>query len=199
MDDQQRARELAGYFGVLYKANERCQLGAPFFAFTEKELQAFAAALSTVPEVGDGYVVLQRVDVKRLLAGDKNLPGYELSRRRIVGCIDLLNQRDAAIPTDGSKVVAPPALGAHKVHPDAVDTGLDVGEAGEHLVAAHALEHAPLVCQDCDGWTTVALQAAMTTLRQIASTPRNKGARMNAKATLLFLQTQLVAPAEGGT
>ncbi len=39
----------------------------------------------------------------------------------------------------------------------------------------------------------VALRTAMTTLEQIASTPRNKGARMNAKATLLFLQTQLAA------
>lgn len=38
----------------------------------------------------------------------------------------------------------------------------------------------------------VALRTAMTTLEQIASTPRNKGARMNAKATLLFLQTQPV-------
>ena len=39
----------------------------------------------------------------------------------------------------------------------------------------------------------VALRTAMRTLEQIASTPRNKGARVNAKATLLFLQTQLAA------
>lgn len=42
-----------------------------------------------------------------------------------------------------------------------------------------------------------ALRIAMTTLEQIASTPRNKGARMNAKATLLFLQTQLAARPQG--
>lgn len=42
-----------------------------------------------------------------------------------------------------------------------------------------------------------ALRIAMTTLDQIASTPRNKGARMNAKATLLFLQTQLAARPQG--
>lgn len=42
-----------------------------------------------------------------------------------------------------------------------------------------------------------ALRVAMTTLEQIATTPRNKGARMNAKATLLFLQTQLAARPQG--
>lgn len=42
-----------------------------------------------------------------------------------------------------------------------------------------------------------ALRVAMTTLEQIATTPRNKGARMNAKATLLFLQTQLAARPHG--
>lgn len=43
----------------------------------------------------------------------------------------------------------------------------------------------------------VALRVAMETLVQIASTPRNKGARMNAKATLLFLQTQAAARPQG--
>lgn len=43
----------------------------------------------------------------------------------------------------------------------------------------------------------VALRTAMRTLEQIASTPRNKGARVNAKATLLFLQTQLAARPQG--
>jgi len=44
-----------------------------------------------------------------------------------------------------------------------------------------------------------ALRIAMTTLEQIASTPRNKGARMSAKATLLFLQTQLAARPQEAT
>jgi hypothetical protein len=36
-----------------------------------------------------------------------------------------------------------------------------------------------------------ALGVAMTTLRQIASTPRNRGARRNADATVAFLETQM--------
>ncbi len=36
-----------------------------------------------------------------------------------------------------------------------------------------------------------ALDTAMSTLDQIASTPRNRGARRHAKATLAFLRTQL--------
>ncbi len=38
-----------------------------------------------------------------------------------------------------------------------------------------------------------ALETAMTTLDQIASTPRNKGAKRNASATRAFLRTQLAA------
>ena len=36
-----------------------------------------------------------------------------------------------------------------------------------------------------------AFDAAMTTLRQIESTPRNAGARRNARATLRFIETNL--------
>lgn len=36
-----------------------------------------------------------------------------------------------------------------------------------------------------------ALEIALTTLRQIESTPRNAGARRNARATLRFLETQI--------
>ena len=39
-----------------------------------------------------------------------------------------------------------------------------------------------------------ALDVAMTTLEQIATTPRNKGARRNAYATREFLRTQLETP-----
>lgn len=35
------------------------------------------------------------------------------------------------------------------------------------------------------------LNVALGTLEQIAETPRNKGARRNAKATVMFLQTQM--------
>lgn len=36
-----------------------------------------------------------------------------------------------------------------------------------------------------------ALKVAMSTLEQIATTPRNRGAKSNASATLAFLQTQI--------
>jgi hypothetical protein len=39
-----------------------------------------------------------------------------------------------------------------------------------------------------------AFKTAMNTLEQIATTPRNKGARRNAYATLEFLRTQLKTP-----
>lgn len=39
--------------------------------------------------------------------------------------------------------------------------------------------------------TAAALDIAMTTLGQIESTPRNAGARRNARATLRFIETQL--------
>jgi hypothetical protein len=39
-----------------------------------------------------------------------------------------------------------------------------------------------------------ALNVAMTTLEQIATTPRNKGARRNAYATREFMRTQLKTP-----
>lgn len=41
------------------------------------------------------------------------------------------------------------------------------------------------------GRLEAALNVAMRTLEQIATTPRNKGARHNANGTLRFLQTQL--------
>lgn len=45
---------------------------------------------------------------------------------------------------------------------------------------------------EMDALRTV-LAAAMTTLEQIATTPRNRGAKRNAYATLKFIQTQLSA------
>ncbi len=73
---------------------------------------------------------------------------------------------------------------------DKIIAGFDVAPSTEYAIAAitAALRAAP---------EAVALRTAMTTLEQIASTPRNKGARMNAKATLLFLQTQLAARPQG--
>ena len=87
MDDQQRARELLAQ-----------QFEAEGFVLTAAEtragkadvgtyVRAITAALRAAPEVGDSYVVLQRVDVKRLLASDENSPGYELSRKRVMGCL----------------------------------------------------------------------------------------------------------------
>lgn len=42
-----------------------------------------------------------------------------------------------------------------------------------------------------------ALETAMATLDQIASTPRNRGAKRSASATLAFLRTQLDAAHNG--
>lgn len=41
------------------------------------------------------------------------------------------------------------------------------------------------------------LDTALETLRQIASTPRNRGARLNAAGTLHFIETQQAAHANG--
>lgn len=46
-------------------------------------VKAIIAAL-TPPE---GYVLIQRVDAKRLVKGDTNSPGYELSCRRVAASI----------------------------------------------------------------------------------------------------------------
>lgn len=67
---------------------------------------------------------------------------------------NLLNQHGVAIVAYSPQVVPPPALGAHEVHPEAVHAGFDLGEAGERLVAADALEHASGVRQNCDGSAT---------------------------------------------
>jgi hypothetical protein len=40
---------LAARIGVKYSAREKCELGAPFYAFTEDELAKFAAALTAAP------------------------------------------------------------------------------------------------------------------------------------------------------
>lgn len=48
-------------------------------------------------------------------------------------------------------------------------------------------------CAECAA-VRAALDVAMTTLEQIATTPRNKGARRNAYSTLAFLRTQLKTP-----
>jgi len=43
-----------------------------------------------------------------------------------------------------------------------------------------------------------ALETALAVLEQIATTPRNRGAKRSAAATLAFLRTQLAARAEEG-
>ncbi|MGR4894987.1 hypothetical protein ACIPR8_06895 [Stenotrophomonas sp. LARHCG68] len=67
---------------------------------------------------------------------------------------NLLNQHGVAIVAYSPQVVPSPALGAHEVHAEAVHAGFDLGEAGERLVAADALEHASGVRQNCDGSAT---------------------------------------------
>lgn len=61
---------------------------------------------------------------------------------------------------------------------------------------------APTICSACGvEWTEhkgiiptcSALMTAMTTLQQIAETPRNRGARRNAASTVAFLKSQLAS------
>jgi len=68
----------------------------------------------------------------------------------------LLNQGRASIMADHPQVVSPAAVGAHEVHPEAVDVGLDLAEPGEGegAVAADALEHEACVRPDGDGEAT---------------------------------------------
>lgn len=66
----------------------------------------------------------------------------------------LLGQHPALIPTDDLQVVAASAPGAHEVHPEAVDVGLDLAEPGEGAVAADALEHGSGVRPEHDGEVT---------------------------------------------
>ncbi|MGE8280099.1 MAG: hypothetical protein ACN6O2_06635 [Stenotrophomonas sp.] len=195
IDDQQRARELlADAVRAIYPDDASTRY---VIAQLERDhldmismpaaLQAIAAALRAAPEVGDSYVVLQRVDVKRLLAGDEYSPGYELSRRRITACLDLHNQHGIAVVADSSQVVPSPALGAHEVHPEAVDAGLDLGKSGERLLAADALEHAVSVSAECDGLTAASegpairyhcsegIRGTLRRLLRYANTGDNKG------------------------
>lgn len=94
-DDQQRARELLAQeyerSGLHQSARDirtnRMDEHLGWVREANMAIAAITAALRAAPEVGDSYVVLQRVDVKRLLAGDENSPGYELSRKRVMGCL----------------------------------------------------------------------------------------------------------------
>ena len=90
MDDQQLARELLAQEyerdGITH-VPDCIRREAMLTEMEHRAIRAITAALRAAPEVGDSYVVLQRVDVKRLLAGDENSPGYELSRKRVMGCL----------------------------------------------------------------------------------------------------------------
>ncbi|HDS1228104.1 TPA: hypothetical protein QEF71_002268 [Stenotrophomonas maltophilia] len=68
--------------------------------------------------------------------------------------LTLLDQRPALIPADGLQVVTSSAPGAHEVHPEAVDVGLDLAEPRERLMAADALEHRAGVLPEGDGAAT---------------------------------------------
>lgn len=59
--------------------------------------------------------------------------------------------------------------------------------------SGNALKRIGHDCAECAA-VRAALDVAMTTLEQIATTPRNKGARRNAYSTLAFLRTQLKTP-----
>ncbi|WP_165931106.1 hypothetical protein [Stenotrophomonas sp. ATCM1_4] len=164
MNDQQRARELASRLDTTASA---------YGMLGEKELPTLlreaAAALRAAPEVPAARVTEPlRADESRQEQADSAIYNRGWNDCRAA----LLNQHRVAIVADSPQVVPSPALGAHEVHPEAVDVGLDLGEAGERLVAADALEHASGVRQNCDGsatapaaWTAVPVELTDEQLR----------------------------------
>lgn len=162
MDDQQRARELlaaecdADGFIHLAKAIRDGQSSKD----VERSLRAITAALRAAPErelyeaarafYNTISTIAVVIDLKASLPESWKL--VESTGRRL--CVALLNQRGVAVVPNGSQVVPPATLGAHEVHPEAVDSGFDLGEAGKRHVAADALEHASGVRGQCDGSAT---------------------------------------------
>lgn len=81
---EQRARELlaAAYRETEYPAmvheSHNLMHGRP-----ERRERAALAAIIAALTPPEGFVLIQRVDAKRLVQGDTNSPGYELSCRRV--------------------------------------------------------------------------------------------------------------------
>lgn len=158
MDDQQRARELlaAEYEKGMFRAyaNEiRSGVGSAF----DEEIGAVVAALRAAPEVGRLLALLEQWEQRAAKAYPVDAMLINKHIRELGSVLrgeNLLDKHCLAVVANGPQVVPPPALGAHEVHPEAIDAGLDLSKAGERCVAADALEHAASVGAECDGSAT---------------------------------------------
>lgn len=159
MDDKQRARGLlaaevrkdSDTFATLIEHGKLATVE------TDAAVAAITAALRAAPEVGRLLVLLEQWELRAAKAHPADAMLINKHIRELGSVLrgeNLHDQRRVAVAADNSQVVTPPALGAHEVHPEAVNIGLDLAESGERLVAADALEHASGVRQGCDGSVT---------------------------------------------
>lgn len=156
MGDQQRAREFLAH--EYRKEGLYGQVDHTYGAASRAAIAAITAALRTAPEVARLIALMEQWEQRaaNALPADAMLINKHIRElSSVLRGDDLLDQQQTVlVAPDSSKVIAPPALGAHEVHPEAVDVGLDLGKAGECLVAADALEHTPGVRQNYDGSAT---------------------------------------------
>ncbi|KRG71791.1 hypothetical protein ABB27_02605 [Stenotrophomonas terrae] len=155
MDDQQRARELAG--DLAWKLATLKPGSCGVVSLRREEWDYVVGALRAAPEVGRLLALLEQWEQRTAKAYPVDAMLINKHIRELGSVLrveNLLDQRRVSVVANGSQVVPPPALWAHEVHPEAVDSGLDIGKAGERLVAADALEHASGVRQNCDGSAT---------------------------------------------
>ncbi|WP_282265512.1 hypothetical protein [Stenotrophomonas sp. PS02298] len=164
MDDRQRARELLAeeYERVgsveaarSLRANDAIWNDSATVAAIESALAH--AAQHAAPEVGRILALLEQWEQRAAKAYPVDAMLINKHIRELGSVLrgeNLLDQQRVAVVADSSQVVPPATLRAHEVHPEAVDSGLNLGEAGERLVAADALEHASGVRQNCDGSAT---------------------------------------------
>lgn len=155
MGDKQRAIELLA--AEYRKEGLYGQVDHTYGAAARAAIAAITAAMCTAPVVVRLLDLLQQWEQRAAKAHPSDAMLINKHIRELGSVIrgeNLLNQRGVAVVPNGPQVVPPAALGAHEVHPEAVHAGIDLGEAGESLVAADALEHASGVRQNCDGSAT---------------------------------------------
>lgn len=155
MGDKQRAIELLA--AEYRKEGLYGQVDHTYGAAARAAIAAITAAMCTAPVVVRLLDLLQQWEQQAAKAHRSDAMLINKHIRELGSVIrgeNLLNQRGVAVVPNGPQVVPPAALGAHEVHPEAIHAGIDLGEAGESLVAADALEHASGVRQNCDGSAT---------------------------------------------
>lgn len=149
MDDQQRAMEFlkSAWIEAGWTPEAAAVLASGNDTSMNVQLSAITAALRAAPEVPAARVTEPlRADESRQEQADSAIYNRGWNDCRAA----LLNQHGVAVVANCLEVVPPAALGAHEVHPETVDAGLDLGKSGECLLAADALEHAVSVSAECD-------------------------------------------------